>query len=83
MMIHSIGVLPGHAGPVLIRPQVGLLTTRHGNLIPELGAQPGESLGLGHGQGNLYPLYQHLNMKQVLQCVTTETLFLPGYPLGG
>ena len=55
MMVDSSCVLTGHAGPVLVRPEVRVLTAGDGDLVPELGAHASEGLGLGHRQGNLYP----------------------------
>ena len=38
-----------------------MLAAGDGNLVPELCAHPGEGLGLGHGQGDLDTLHQHLD----------------------
>ena len=53
-------VLATHAGPILVAPEVGVLTSRDGDLVPELGPEPVEGLGLSHGQGDLNPLHQDL-----------------------
>ena len=61
-MVDGGGVLPTHAGPVLVGPQLRVLAPRDGDLIPKLGAHPSEGLGLGHGQGDLHTFHQNLNI---------------------
>ena len=56
-MICSKGVLSDHAGPVLVRPQLSVLTARDGNGVPELGAVLREGLGLAHSKGYLDTLH--------------------------
>ena len=55
-MVKGTGVLSTHAGPILVTPEVCVLTARDRHLIPELGPEPGQGLGLGYGQGYLNPL---------------------------
>ena len=55
-MVYGGGVLSTHAGPILVRPEVCVLTPRYWDLVPELGPEPVEGLGLSHGQGNLNTL---------------------------
>ena len=57
MVVDGSGVLATHAGPVLVGPEVSVLAPRDRHLIPELGPEPVEGLGLGHGQGNLDPFH--------------------------
>ena len=56
-MVDGGGVLPTHAGPILVAPEVCVLTPWYRDLVPELGPEPVEGLSLGHGQGNLDPLH--------------------------
>ena len=60
MVVDCGGVLPTHAGPILVTPEIGVLTARDGDLVPELCPEPVEGLGLSHGQGDLNPLHQDL-----------------------
>ena len=60
-MIDGGGVLATHAGPVLVRPEVRVLTAGDGDLVPELGAHASEGLGLGHRKGDLYSFHQNLD----------------------
>ena len=78
MMVDSSCVLTGHAGPVLVRPKVCVLTARNGNLIPELGPHPGECLGLSHGQRYLHPLHQHLDVLWVGEVSRVEDWLVVG-----
>ena len=71
-MIDGGGVLPTHAGPILVAPEVGVLAPRDGDLVPELGPEPVERLGLSHGQGDLNPLHQHLWKRGVNTKLTTR-----------
>ena len=55
-MVKGTGVLSTHAGPILVGPEVCVLTPWDRHLVPELGPEPGQGLGLGYGQGYLNPL---------------------------
>ena len=57
MVVDGGGVLPTHAGPILVTPEVSVLTPGDRHLVPELGPEPVECLSLGHGQGDLDPLH--------------------------
>ena len=49
MVVYGGCVVPAHASPVFVAPQVSLLTARHRYLVPELGSEPLEGTSLGHG----------------------------------
>ena len=57
MVVDGGGVLSTHAGPILVTPEVCVLTPWDRHLVPELGPEPGQGLGLGYGQGYLNPLH--------------------------
>ena len=61
-MVDGGGVLATHTRPVLVRPELGVLTAGDGDLVPELGAHAGEGLGLGHGQSDLHTFHKNLNI---------------------
>ena len=56
-MVKGTGVPSTHAGPILVAPEVCVLTPWDRHLVPELGPEPVEGLSLGHGQGDLDPLH--------------------------
>ena len=62
MVVDGGCVVPAHASPVFIAPQVSLLTARHWDLVPELGSEPLEGASLGHGKGNLHSFHQGLDI---------------------
>ena len=75
-MVDSCCILTGHAGPVLIRPEISVFTPRYRHLVPELGPHPGEGLGLGHGQGDLDSLHQDLDVLRVGEVSRMEDWFI-------
>ena len=62
MVVDGGCVVPAHASPIFIAPQVGLLTARHWNLVPELGSEPLKGASLGHGKGYLHPFHKGLDV---------------------
>lgn len=72
VVVDGGGVLPAHAGPILVAPEVGVLTPRDGHLVPELCPESVEGLSLSHGQGNLDPLHQDLGKRGVNIKLTTR-----------
>ena len=65
-MVDGGCIMAAHASPILVTPEVGLLTAWHWDLVPELCAQPLKGSGLGHGQCDLHPLHQGLDVLIVL-----------------
>ena len=63
-MVDGGGVLATHAAPILVRPELCVLAPGYRDLVPELGPEPVEGLGLGHGQGDLNPFYQDLEQER-------------------
>ena len=63
-MVYGGGVLSTHAGPILVRPEVGVLTPGYRDLVPELGPESVEGLGLSHGQGYLNTLHEDLEQER-------------------
>ena len=78
MVVDGGGVLSTHAGPILVTPEVCVLTSRDRHLVPELGPEPVEGLSLGHGQGDLDPLHQHLDILGVREVSRVEYWFVVG-----
>ena len=56
-MVDGGGVLTTHAGPILVAPEICVLTPRDRHLVPELCPEPSQGLGLSYGQGKLDPLH--------------------------
>ena len=62
MVVYGGCVVPAHASPVFVAPQVSLFTARHRYLVPELSSEPLEGTSLGHGKGNLHSFHQGLDI---------------------
>ena len=47
VMVKGTSVLPTHAGPILVTPEICVLTPRDRHLVPELGPELSQGLRLG------------------------------------
>ena len=69
MMIYSCSVMPTHTGPVLVTPQVGVLTPRHWNLDNQVNINQVNSQTWSQ---NLVP-----SLWKALVCAMARAIFTP------